>query len=91
MDGDCEILSETEETLRLALEYVKEKIVSKNFEGDARHIAVATIHNVDMLVSWNFKHIVHFDKIRQFNSVNLREGYKPIEIYSPREVVSYEV
>ena len=51
MDDDCEIISETEESLRLALEYVKEKIVSKNFQDDARHIAVATIHNVDMLVS----------------------------------------
>ncbi|MBF0609454.1 MAG: type II toxin-antitoxin system VapC family toxin [Magnetococcales bacterium] len=86
-----EIILETEESVELALRYIQEGILSKNFEDDARHIAVATINNVDLLVSWNFKHIVHFDKIRRFNSVNLREGYKPIEIYTPMEVVSYEL
>jgi len=91
MDYDCEIISEAEDSIELAIKYVDAGIVSKNFEDDAWHIAIATINNVDILVSWNFKHIVHFDKIRQFNSVNIREGYKPIEIYSPREVVSYEV
>jgi hypothetical protein len=41
----------------------------------------------DLLVSWNFKHIVHWDKIRGFNAVNLREGYPSIEIRSPQEVI----
>lgn len=91
MDYDCELISETEESIELAQKYIEAGILSENFENDARHIAIATISNVDMLVSWNFKHIVHFDKIRQFNSVNMREGYKPIEIYSPREVISYEL
>lgn len=91
LDYDCVVLLETEESMTLAHKYLKEKVVSKNFEDDARHIAVATTNNVDIVVSWNFKHIVHFDKIRQFNSINLREGYKAIEIYSPREVVRYEV
>lgn len=91
MDYDCELISETEESIKLAQKYIEAGILSENFENDARHIAVATIGNVDILVSWNFKHIVHFDKIRQFNSVNMREGYKPIEIYSPREVISYEL
>jgi hypothetical protein len=91
LDYDCEVLLETEESMTLAHKYLKEKVVSKNFEDDARHIAVATTNNIDIVVSWNFKHIVHFDKIRQLNSINLREGYKAIEIYSPREVVRYEV
>lgn len=91
LDYDCEVLLETEESMTLAYNYLREKVVSKNFEDDARHIAVATTNNIDIVVSWNFKHIVHFDKIRQFNSINLREGYKAIEIYSPREVVRYEV
>lgn len=91
IEHNCEIISETEDSIELALRYIQSGILSVNFEDDARHIAVATINNVDMVVSWNFKHIVHFDKIRQFNSMNIREGYKPIEIYSPREVVSYEV
>jgi hypothetical protein len=54
------------------------------------HIALATIDEVDMLVSWNFKHIVNFDKIRQFNTVNKELGHKLIRILSPREVTNYE-
>ena len=54
------------------------------------HIAVATIAEVDVLVSWNFRHVVRLDKIRLFNAVNLELGYKPLMIYSPREVITYE-
>ena len=54
------------------------------------HIALSTIADVDILVSWNFRHIVRYDKIRQFNAVNLEQGYHILDIYSPREVTSYE-
>ena len=91
LDCHCEILLETEESLELAQQYIASAILPKKFENDARHIAVATINNVNMLVSWNFRHIVHFEKIQQFNSVNIKEGYKTIEIYSPREVINYDV
>ena len=53
------------------------------------HIAFATVADVDVLVSWNFRHIVRLDKIRLFNAVNIEQGYKPVSIYSPREVISY--
>ena len=75
--------------IELADEYIKRKIVSENFYDDALHIALATKNNIDVLVSWNFKHIVHFDKISKFNSVNIELGYKQIVIYSPREVTNY--
>jgi hypothetical protein len=52
-------------------------------------MTVLVVAEVDMLVSWNFKHIVRFDKIRLFNAVNQECGYKTIEIYSPREVTTY--
>lgn len=58
--------------------------------ADARHIAIATLAGIDLLVSWNFKHIVRFDKIQRFNAVNIEMGYKPILIYSPREVTTYD-
>lgn len=67
----------------------KNNLTPKYFD-DGLHIAIATIAKVDLLVSWNFKHIVHFDKIRLFNSVNIEMGYKTIDIYSPREVTYYE-
>jgi len=62
--------------------------ISPRHANDAHHIALATVALADLVVSWNFKHIVHWDRIRLFNAVNLREGYSPIDIRSPREVVS---
>ena len=79
----------TKETDDLAECYLKEKILSQNYADDALHIALATVAQVDILVSWNFKHIVNFGKIRQFNGVNMRHGYNTIQIYSPREVTNY--
>jgi predicted nucleic acid-binding protein len=79
-----------DEMLKLAEKYMEQKIVSENYYGDALHIAVATVIGVDVLVSWNFKHIVNLDRIKLFNSVNLREGYSILEIRSPREVTENE-
>jgi hypothetical protein len=79
-----------EEMIQMAEKYMDQKIVSENYYSDALHIAVATVIGVDVLVSWNFKHIVNLDKIKLFNSVNLREGYNILEIRTPREVVGNE-
>jgi hypothetical protein len=56
----------------------------------AAEIERATVAEVDVLVSWNFQHIVRLDKIQEFNGINLEHGYKPLAIYSPREVTTYE-
>ena len=79
----------TDEAIELADAYLRRKILPLNYRDDARHIAMATISGADLLVSWNFKHIVHFKNIQRFNAVNIELGYKPIQIYSPREVTSY--
>lgn len=88
---DCaeKIVELENEAVELADAYLKHKIMSPNYRDDARHIAIATIAGADVLVSWNFKHIVHFNKIRMFNAVNIEMGYKPIMIFSPREVTAY--
>lgn len=70
--------------------YLEHGIVPARYQTDAAHIALATVAQVDLLVSWNFRHIVRFDKIRRFNAANRELGYKEIEIYSPREVTRYE-
>ena len=75
------------EAEKLANLYIKEKVVSKKYIVDAQHIAIATINKVDVLVSWNFKHIVNLSKIRLYNAVNLKYGYNILEIRTPREVV----
>ena len=73
--------------LDLTQKYMDEKIISEQYRNDALHIAIATISGVDVLVSWNFKHIVNLNKIKLFNSVNLKEGYNLLEIRTPLEVL----
>lgn len=77
----------SEEAENLAKQYIVNKVVSKKHIADAHHIAIATINKVDILVSWNFKHIVNINRIHNFNSVNLRCGYSLLEIRTPREVL----
>jgi len=79
-----------EEAIKLADTYIEEKVVGKTSLEDCRHIAMATIYKVDVLASWNFKHIVNLDKIKGYNSVNLKMGYTMIEIRSPKDLVKYE-
>lgn len=82
-----EQVKSSEETKALRDLYLKSGVVSAKNSNDAHHVAIATIERTDIIVSWNFRHIVHLDRIRAFNAVNLREGYPTIEIRSPREVV----
>jgi len=80
----------TDEAIKLADNYIGEKVVGKTSIEDCRHIAMATIYKVDVLASWNFKHIVNLDRIKGYNSVNLKFGYSMIEIRSPKDLVNYE-
>ena len=79
----------SEEAANLTAAYAAQQILPIKYVNDARHIALATVAEVDVLVSWYFRHIVHFDKIRLFNAVNLLTGYRPVAIHSPREVTVY--
>lgn len=74
----------------LALKYIKENVVGETSLADCFHIAIATVQKADLLVSWNFKHIVNLNRIRGYNGVNLMSGYPIIEIRNPREVFDYE-
>ena len=80
----------TDEILILAAKYVAEKVVGKTSFDDCVHIAAATIYKVDILVSWNFKHIVNVYRIRGYNSINIRSNYQSLEIRSPKEILDYE-
>ncbi|HEV7590854.1 MAG TPA: hypothetical protein VGO40_22275 [Longimicrobium sp.] len=79
----------TPEALHLLAAYEAHSVLGPKYRSDMLHIALATIADVDVLVSWNFKHIVRFDKIRLYNAVNLEQGYKSLTIHSPREVTTY--
>jgi hypothetical protein len=84
----AELIRTDEEAVSLFQGYMERSVLGQRFINDMLHIALATISEVDVLVSWNFKHIVRLDKIRLFNAVNIEQGYKPLTIYSPREVIS---
>ena len=67
-----------------------EGILTEKWYDDALHVALATIAECNVIVSWNFKHIVNFRKIPLFNAVNMLNGYRQIAIHSPLEVINYE-
>jgi len=75
------------EVEELAEAYVAHGVVGPGSLVDALHVALATVSGVDVLVSWNFKHIVNLGRIRLFNAVNLEQGYGLIEIRTPQEVL----
>jgi predicted nucleic acid-binding protein len=85
-----ELVSITIEAISLANEYMKEKVVGETSKDDCLHIALATVNKVDILVSWNFKHIVNIKRIRGYNAINIMNGYPVIEIRSPKEIIDYE-
>lgn len=81
----------SDEANELAHAYISEKVIPEHCIVDAQHIATATIHKANVLISWNFKHIVNLDKIHGYNAVNLKLSYPMIEIRTPTEVLHYEI
>ena len=91
IDESCkEKVVVSREAMELAQSYVNEKVVGETSFDDCLHIAMATLNKVDILVSWNFKHIVNVYRIRGYNSINLRMGYINLNIHSPKEIVGHE-
>lgn len=83
-------ISITADALDLLAAYESHSVLGPRYRADMLHIALATVAEVDLLVrSWNFKHIVRFDKIRLFNAANLEQGYKSLAIHSPRAVTTH--
>lgn len=86
--SEATVAEVTEEALDLQQAYLDAGILTPTWEDDALHIALSTVHSCELIVSWNFQHIVHFQKIPQYNAVNALHGYDTIAIHSPREVIS---
>ncbi len=84
-----EVLGQSAEVETLRDAYVESEVVGRSALLDAEHIAAASVAEVDLIVSWNFKHIVHFDKIRGYHGVNMVHGYRAIPIHSPSEVIAW--
>ena len=87
--AEAEIAELTQDVLTLRNAYLSAEVVTPKSIDDAAHVALATISGCRMIVSWNFKHIVHFEKIPKYNAVNTLKGYRSIEIFSPSQVIDY--
>jgi predicted nucleic acid-binding protein len=86
----AEIITPSREAIGLQQAYLDAGVVTRNWAGDALHVANATVAECDVIVSWNFRHIVHYDKKRKYNAVNVLHGYETIDILTPAEVIEYE-
>lgn len=85
-EASLEFVHQNKESETLAAKYIQQGVVSQKMLADAMHIALATVIKADVLVSWNFRHIVNLDRIHGYNSVNLRAGYPMLEIRTPLEI-----
>ncbi|MCX7017314.1 MAG: PIN domain-containing protein [Candidatus Sumerlaeota bacterium] len=85
--GAVEHVPTSPESIALQEQYLAENVVGRGSKDDALHVALAVTARADVMVSWNFKHILQFNRIRGFNSVNLVQGYPMIEIRSPKEMI----
>src|SRR4030042_569886 len=83
--SDIPILETDTEVIELANRYLKEELIPAKYRDDALHIAIASVNNIDTLVSWNFEHIVRLKTKRGVSGINTLLGYKVIGIIPPQE------
>jgi len=74
----ADIAEVTGEVLRLQKAYTNAGILTVRYSTDAMHVALATVSQASLIVSWNFKHIVNFQKIPMYNAVNTLLGYSGV-------------
>jgi len=86
----AELIPVNEAAMELQAAYLDAGILTTKWGDDALHVALATVAGADAIVSWNFRHIVHFDKVPRYNAVNKRLGYRELAIHSPSEMIAYE-
>ena len=77
------------QAIDLQLQYIELGVVAERSLANALHVAMATVSECELIVSWNFKDIVHLQKIPKYNAVNVLNGYARIDIHSPQEVIQH--
>lgn len=87
---DTEVVVESGPGLLLQCAYLDSGVLTPNWADDALHVALASVSECSVIVSWNFRHIVNLKRIRQYNAVNMLQGYPAIEIRTPLEVLEYD-
>ncbi|MCL2169985.1 MAG: PIN domain nuclease [Defluviitaleaceae bacterium] len=82
-DIEYKLIRTTEEIELLADKIIEQGILTKKSYDDCLHIAAAVVAGCDVIVSWNFKHMVNIRTINGVRIVNILNGYRPIDIYAP--------
>jgi len=86
------VLEINDDVGRMSREYISEGVIPQTKLDDATHAAVATVHRLDALISWNLKHLANYNKMERINEVNIRNGYsKRLELITPMEVSDAEI
>ena len=85
-EESLQIIPVSQEVEALADAYVNAGVLGRTSRSDALHVAAASVAEVDLIVSWNFRHIVNYDRIHKYNAVNVLNGYSSIDIRSPSEI-----
>jgi predicted nucleic acid-binding protein len=85
--GAATILDTSTEIEELAAAYLAAGVVPSKYADDALHVAMATVHGIRLIVSWNFKHLVNVLREDGFNAVNVLRGCPSVRIVSPKEII----
>ena len=81
------LLEFDEDSFQLSEEFLKHAVVPSSKVDDARHVAVAVTNDLDVLVSWNYRHLVNVRRRDLFHQVSVMNGYyKPLQIITPPEI-----
>lgn len=73
----------TEDTIALAEKFIDFGILKQKSLDDCQHIAAAILNDCDIIISWNFKHIVNVKTIRGIKVITTMQGRKDLLIYPP--------
>tara|TARA_B100001093_G_C26549467_1_gene893850 strand:- start:304 stop:765 length:462 start_codon:yes stop_codon:yes gene_type:complete len=87
---EAQIYHLTEESFELSQKYLEHQVVSSKYADDARHVAIAAVNGIELVVSWNFTHMVNVTRNDKFNAVNLLQGSSNVRIISPKMLLNYE-
>jgi hypothetical protein len=88
--ASAELIRIDEKAIKLQAAYFDARILTQKWANDALHVTLATTASADLIVSWNFRHIVHFEKVIKYNAVNVLHGFREVAIHSPSGVIAYE-
>jgi hypothetical protein len=87
VDLGAAMLELTPEVEALARQYTGARIIPARFQDDLLHVAVAVCYRLDMIVSWNMKHLANPNKVALINAVNRQYGRPLMRIHTPKEVL----